>query len=107
MAPVAEPAFFRFLCEPLMSSWSSILRYCVRDGVPKRSLNVSLIVGSILNLINQGDALLGRGDLDVPKLLLTYLVPYCVATYSAVSYRRALDRQALDRQAEQTAGSAQ
>jgi hypothetical protein len=25
--------------------------------------------------------------LDVVKLLLTYLVPYCVRTYGAVSYR--------------------
>jgi hypothetical protein len=25
--------------------------------------------------------------LDLTKLLLTYLVPYCVSTYGAVSYR--------------------
>jgi hypothetical protein len=95
MTPAAgPPTFSNPAREPFMSSWTSILRYCVRDGVPRRSLGVSLIVGSILNLINQGDALLGRGDLDWPKLMLTYIVPYCVATYSAVSYRRALDRRA-------------
>jgi len=58
-------------------------RYAISDGVPKRSL----IVGTILNLINQGDALVGGAALNVTKLLLTYVVPYCVSTYGAVSYR--------------------
>jgi hypothetical protein len=30
--------------------------------------------------------------IDVAKLLLTYLVPYCVSTYGAVSYRLHLAR---------------
>jgi len=55
--------------------------------VPKRSFIVALIVGTILNLINQGDAMLAGMPLDLSKLLLTYLVPYCVSTYGAVSYR--------------------
>lgn len=32
-----------------------IYRYCVEDGVPRRSLRVALLVGTVLNLINQGD----------------------------------------------------
>jgi len=64
-----------------------IWRYAVSDGVPRRSLIVALIVGTILNLINQGDALVTGMPLDIAKLLLTYLVPYCVSTYGAVSYR--------------------
>lgn len=76
-----------------MSRWSSICRFCISDGVPKRSLYVSLVVGAILNLINQGDALLGHGQLNLTKLLLTFLVPYCVATYGAVSYRIAAAEQ--------------
>jgi hypothetical protein len=66
---------------------AQIWRYAVSDGVPGRSCIVALIVGTILNLINQGDALLAGNSLDLPKLLLTYLVPYCVSTYGAVSYR--------------------
>ena len=62
-------------------------RCAISDGVPKRSLLVALIVGTILNLINQGDALVSGAALDMTKLLLTYLVPYCVSTYGAVSYR--------------------
>ena len=64
-----------------------ICRCAVSDGVPLRSLGVALIVGTILNLINQGDALLGHAPLDLTKLLLTFLVPYCVSTHGAVSYR--------------------
>ena len=61
--------------------------YCVADGVPRRSLVVALIVGTVLNLINQGDALFGKGHLNLTKIILTFAVPYCVATYGAVSYR--------------------
>ena len=48
---------------------------------------MALIVGAILNLINQGDTLFGEGHLNLIKIILTFAVPYCVATYGAVSYR--------------------
>jgi hypothetical protein len=70
-----------------MSRLSQICLYSVSDGVPRRSLVVALIVGTILNLINQGDALFGEGRLNLTKMILTFAVPYCVATYGAVSYR--------------------
>jgi hypothetical protein len=70
-----------------MKRFMTICRCCVRDGVPRRSLAVALVVGTVLNLINQGDALFGAHPLNPTKLLLTYLVPYCVATYGAVSYQ--------------------
>jgi hypothetical protein len=50
-------------------------------------LFAALIVGTILNLINQGDALFGDGRINWTKVILTFAVPYCVATYGAVSYR--------------------
>jgi len=55
--------------------------------VPRRSFWVAVAVGTILNLINQGDRLLAGQPLDIAKLVLTYLVPYFVATYGAVSFR--------------------
>jgi hypothetical protein len=69
------------------SRLSQICLYCVSDGVPRRSFVVALIVGAILNVINQGDALFGEGHLNPIKIILTFAVPYCVATYGAVSYR--------------------
>ena len=74
-----------------MSRWSKISRLCVSEGIPKRSLWVALLVGTLLNAINQGDVLIRGGHIDVLKLVLTYAVPYCVATYGAVAYRLRLD----------------
>lgn len=62
-----------------------IWHYATSNGVPQRSLAVALIVGSILNIINQGDGLLGLVPVNWDKLLLTYTVPYCVSTYGAIS----------------------
>jgi hypothetical protein len=74
-----------------------IVRYCGSDGVPRRSLFAALIVGTVLNLINQGDVFFGDGKLNVAKIVLTYAVPYCVATYGAVSYRLRVARTSGNR----------
>ena len=77
-----------------MARLTHILRCCRADGVPRRSLIVAAVVGSVLNLINQGDALLAGAPVNLVKLLLTYVVPYCVATYGAVSFRLAAEARA-------------
>ncbi|MBX6329106.1 MAG: nitrate/nitrite transporter NrtS [Pseudolabrys sp.] len=71
------------------STFNLACRYMVSDGIPIRSLWVAIVVGTVLNLINQGDALLGMMPLNWTKILLTYFVPYAVSTYGAVSYRLA------------------
>jgi len=48
---------------------------------------VALTVGTVLNLVNQGDALIGMARINWLKLILTYCVPYAVCTYGAVSYQ--------------------
>jgi hypothetical protein len=70
-----------------------IHRFAVTDDVLRRSFVVAVIVGTILNLINQGDALFAGTPLDLVKVTLTYLVPYCVSTYGAVSYRIHAERR--------------
>ena len=70
-----------------MSSWKYAWRCAICDGIPYRSLYVALIVGTILNLINQGDAIVGIAPVNWLKVVLTYCVPYLVATYGAVSYQ--------------------
>ena len=67
--------------------WQTIWQCIIAPGVPRRSLMAAIVVGTILNLINQGDALFAGRALDWTKLVLTYLVPYCVATYGAVAFR--------------------
>jgi hypothetical protein len=71
------------------STTKRALLYAQSDGVPRRSLIVAIVVGTILNLINQGDAVWGAAPLNWTKIVLTYVVPYCVSTYGAVSYRLA------------------
>jgi hypothetical protein len=68
-------------------TWRTIWQCAIAPGVPRRSLAAAVLVGTILNLINQGDALFAGRSLDWLKLLLTYIVPYCVATYGAVAFR--------------------
>lgn len=48
-----------------------------------RALKISLVVGSVLNLVNQGESLLHGGTISWLHFILNYLVPYCVASYSA------------------------
>lgn len=62
-------------------------RCALSDGIPLRSLYVAVAVGTILNLINQGEALFGMAPVNWAKIVLTYLVPYAVSTYGAVSYQ--------------------
>ena len=57
-------------------------RMVLRRPVVRQALLVALVVGTILNLINQGDRL-AAGDINWFKAVLTYMVPYCVASYGA------------------------
>ena len=79
-------------------SIADIIRLCFSGGIPRRSLIVAIIVGTILNLINQGYALLGDAPINWIRLTLTFMVPYCVSTYGAVSalYARPMPDQAAD-----------
>lgn len=75
-----------------MTEW---LMIAMRRDIVMRGLKVAAIIGSILVAINQGDLLL-TGKLDASaawKIPLTYLVPYCVATYGGVAAIRANDKK--------------
>ncbi len=56
-------------------------------GIVRRATFTGLVVGTILNLIAQGDFLIRGEAITLWKIALTYCVPYCVATYGAVSAR--------------------
>ena len=71
-----------------MTTRNSLLQLALSNGIPRRSLYAALVVGTLLNLINQGDVLWAGATLDSLKLVLTYLVPYGVATYGAISGAR-------------------
>ncbi len=69
-----------------------IVQMACSNGVPRYSLIIALVVGTVLNLINQGDVLIWGGEVNYLKLALTYCVPYCVSTYGAVMAQRRMLR---------------
>lgn len=68
-----------------------LYRLATTGGVPRSALKVAVVVGTLLNLINQGDALFAGGPLVYWKIGLTYCVPYLVSTYGAVMARRQME----------------
>ena len=74
-------------------TWADALRSALAWPVSKRSLMIMVVVGSILNIINQGDAILTGGAISWWKVALTYCVPFCVATYGACCAFRASARE--------------
>ena len=75
----------------MMNDRPSLISLATRPKVVRTSLGVMAVVGTILNLINQGDALFGDAPIVAWKIALTYVVPYCVATYGAVMALRNTD----------------
>lgn len=73
-----------------------VLQLCVSHGTPKRAARLSIVVGSMLVLINQWEAITGEEAINWFKVALTYCVPYVVTTYTSVSkdlqMRRAHER---------------
>lgn len=67
----------------MMRDWRTRLS---RDLV-WRAVKISLIVGSILNLINQGEVLWATAELSIVHVLLNYLVPFAVSIFSAMQAR--------------------
>jgi hypothetical protein len=68
--------------------WRKLLelhRHSRAAGIYPRSLRTALVVGTVLNLVNQPGALLGPAPLNLTQALLTYAVPFLVATYAAVA----------------------
>ena len=68
------------------------LRRALSWQIARRSFATMLLVGSALNFINQGDAFWSGAAVNWWKLVLTYCVPFCVATFGAYSAYRAAEK---------------
>ena len=55
-----------------------------RSDIHKNGIIMAIVVGTILNCINQGPTMMEGQPLSWTRLILTYMVPYCVSVYSAV-----------------------
>jgi hypothetical protein len=65
---------------------STFIRVALRPAVLGTALKISLLVGTVLALINHSPAIfsLTLSPQNVFQIILTYLVPYGVSTYSSV-----------------------
>ena len=72
------------LCNPVRRC-SDAFALAVSHGTPRRSAKLALVVGTLLVLINQWEAVTGAVSMDWLKVALTYCVPYLVSTYTSVS----------------------
>ncbi len=72
----------------------SIFNIAFAPTLVRRSFVIALIVGTVLNLINQWQALFGLAELNVIQMLLTYCVPYTVSTVSCLCEK--MSQQSLD-----------
>lgn len=76
-------------CEPSDSSVEAaaprarLLRLMLQGRIVRSALKVSLVVGTVLNLINNGEALWGHHSVNLWQMALNFIVPYCVSSYSA------------------------
>lgn len=62
-----------------------LLRAALSRPVATVAWRVALVVGTVLNLINQGPTVYAGGALSWMHIALNYLVPYCVASYSGAT----------------------
>jgi len=69
---------------------SEIALLAISDGTPIKAALTSVLVGTILLIINQGDLLIAGIMPPLYKVCLTYCVPYLVTTWGALTVK--LDR---------------
>lgn len=83
---------FAAISEETVMHRTLALRLTFSRSSVKGSLVVTLAVGTVLNLINQGDALWSGAGPVLWKALLTYCVPFAVASYgSYAAFRQSRD----------------
>lgn len=76
---------------------NDFLHTALSRGIAGNALRISLVVGTVLNLVNQGEAIFAWSGISWPHVMLNYLVPYCVASYSAAKNQLMRMKDAGDR----------
>ncbi|PAV25196.1 hypothetical protein CF392_12215 [Tamilnaduibacter salinus] len=66
----------------------------VGHGTPWRAVKLAAVVGTLLTVINQWEAITTDTPMNWLKVVLTYCVPYLVSTYTSVSKDLHLRREA-------------
>ncbi len=66
-----------------MNERKRFLEVFFSKSVVSNSIKISIFVGTILNMINQGEKFINGHPISWVHFFLNYLVPYLVASYSA------------------------
>lgn len=66
-----------------------LLRAAASPRIARASLKTALLVGVLLNFVNQGHVLLDPRAFSFVHAALNFIVPFCVASYSAASQETA------------------
>jgi hypothetical protein len=65
------------------SAAKALLLTALSPNIRRSASKVAIVVGSVLNLINQGPAIWGHADTSWVHVALNFFVPFCVSSYSA------------------------
>ncbi len=60
----------------------AVLRAATDSRIAITALKIAVVVGILLNIINQGGRLMEGNDINWMQVILNFCVPYCVASYS-------------------------
>lgn len=58
-------------------------RLMLAPRIVHSALKVSLVVGAVLNVINNGEQLWTQHTVNLWQAAMNFVVPYCVSSYSA------------------------
>jgi hypothetical protein len=61
----------------------TILTHGLSQPIFSNSIKIALVVGTILNAVNQGERIIAGSEIFWGSLFLNYLIPFCVSCYSA------------------------
>lgn len=89
-----KSSHLRMFLSTLSHTLFLLVTYGLERDTIMRSLKAALVIGTLLGLINHGQALLSGhfSFSDLVPLLVTYLVPFSVTTYGQVQGKRQRDR---------------
>ena len=77
----------------------SLFYHCKNKKILKSSIRTALVVGVTLAFINHLDAIMALrvAPAELGQILVTFLVPFSVATYSAARHSQHLERMEASR----------
>lgn len=70
-----------------MSSPRRFVHHWARRATLFPAVRLALVVGTVLNTINQGASIMAGQAPSWPHLVLNFVVPFCVASYTVTRQR--------------------